>query len=51
MVALLRIVLRAVVEAARQASFSSHGLQQMQVDVQFLHAHLGDYVADENDEK
>lgn len=29
--ALLRIILRALVEAARQATFSTHGLQQMQV--------------------
>lgn len=43
-----KIMLKAIVECTRLCTFSKNGLQQIQLDVQYLQHQLGNYVSDKN---
>lgn len=49
-VSLTRAMLRALVERVRLVSLQVHGLQQLQVDICYIHDRLGEHPGIEEDE-
>lgn len=44
----IKIALKAFLEAARVCTFGKYGLQQMQLDLAYLHIYIWRFVANEN---